>query len=29
VRLALNAITRDDAAAWFAYAGYVLLDHGN
>ena len=26
VRLAIEAITPDDAAAWFAHAGYALLD---
>ena len=29
VRLALEAITPDDAAAWFAHAGYVLPDQTN
>ena len=29
VRLALDAITRDDAAAWFAHAGYALPAQGN
>jgi len=24
VRLAIEAITRDDATAWFAHAGYAL-----
>ena len=28
-RLALEAITRDDVVAWFAHAGYALLDQGN
>ncbi len=26
IRLAVDAITRDDAVAWFAHAGYVLPD---
>jgi transposase len=29
VRLALEAITSSDAAAWFAHVGYVLPDHRN
>jgi transposase len=29
VRLAIEAITRDDAAAWFAHAGYALPAQGN
>jgi transposase len=29
VRLALEAITRDDVVAWFTHAGYALLDQGN
>jgi transposase len=29
IRLAVEAITRDDAAAWFGYAGYALPDQGN
>jgi len=29
VRLALDAITRDDVIAWFAHAGYTLSDQGN
>lgn len=29
VRLAIEAITRDDVAAWFAHAGYALPDQGN
>ena len=29
VRLALDAITRDDAAAWFAHAGSALPAQGN
>ena len=28
IRQAVDAITRDDALAWFAYAGYPLPDHG-
>ncbi len=28
VRLAMDAITRDDAVAWFAHAGYALPDQG-
>ena len=28
IRLAVDAITRDDALAWFAHAGYPLPDHG-
>ncbi|HEX6122808.1 MAG TPA: IS630 family transposase [Ktedonobacterales bacterium] len=28
VRLAIEAITRDDVAAWFAHAGYLLPDQG-
>lgn len=29
VRLAIEAITRDDVAAWFAHAGYALPAHRN
>lgn len=29
VRLAIEAITRDDVAAWFAHAGYALPDQGS
>jgi transposase len=29
VRLAVDAITRDDAAAWFAHAGYALPDQAS
>ena len=29
VRLAIAAISRDDAVAWFTHAGYVLPDQGN
>ena len=29
MRLALDAITRDDAIAWFAHAGYALPAQGN
>jgi transposase len=29
IRLAVDAITREDAAAWFAHAGYPLPDKGN
>ncbi len=28
VRLAVEAITRDNAVAWFAHAGYALPDQG-
>jgi transposase len=28
VHLAIEAITRDDVIAWFAHAGYLLLDQG-
>jgi transposase len=28
IRLAVDAITRDDAVAWFAHAGYALPDQG-
>jgi transposase len=28
VRLAIAAITREDISAWFAHAGYSLLDQG-
>jgi transposase len=28
VRLAVEAITRDDATAWFAHAGYALPAQG-
>jgi hypothetical protein len=28
VRLAVEVITRDDAAAWFAHAGYALPVQG-
>ena len=28
VRLAIEAVTHDDVAAWFAHAGYPLLDQG-
>jgi hypothetical protein len=27
IRLAVDAITRDDAVAWFTNAGYALPDH--
>jgi transposase len=29
IRLAVEAITRDDAVAWFGHAGYALPDQGN
>jgi hypothetical protein len=29
VRLAIEAITRADATAWFAHAGYALPAQGN
>ncbi|MGZ3673616.1 MAG: IS630 family transposase [Ktedonobacterales bacterium] len=29
MHLAIDAITRDDAIAWFAHAGYALPDQGN
>ena len=29
VRLAIEAVTRDDVAAWFAHAGYLLPAQGN
>jgi transposase len=29
VRLAIEAVTHDDVAAWFAHAGYPLPDQGN
>jgi transposase len=29
IRLAVDAVTRDDAAAWFAHAGYALPDQEN
>jgi hypothetical protein len=29
MRLAVDAITRDDAIAWFAHAGYALPAQGN
>jgi transposase len=29
VRLAIDAITRDDVTAWFAHAGYALPDQAN
>jgi transposase len=29
VRLAIEAITRDDVVAWFAHAGYALPDQGS
>ena len=28
VRLAIEAITREDTAAWFTHAGYILPDQG-
>lgn len=28
VRLAIAAITREDTAAWFTHAGYILPDQG-
>jgi transposase len=29
VRLAIDAVTREDAVAWFAHAGYPPPDQGN
>jgi hypothetical protein len=29
IRLAVNAVTRDDAVAWFTHAGYALPNQVN